>query len=71
VHAVVNHLDAVDENLRDTRGAAPARASIALAKEGILECFASMMRYVQNLREFGFSVQTIQQRVFVDIGSRS
>jgi hypothetical protein len=37
-----------------------------LAKERILECLVSLMRYVQNLREFG--VQTIQKRVFVDIG---
>ena len=43
-----------------------SRAKVDLAKERILECLVSLMRYVQNLREFG--VQTIQKRVFVDIG---
>ena len=49
-------------------GAAPSRAQLVLAKERILECLVSLMRNVQNLSEFGFAVQSIQKRVFVDIG---
>ena len=49
-------------------GAAPSRGSFVLAKERILECLVSLMRYVQNLSELGFAVQSIQKRVFVDIG---
>ena len=39
-----------------------------LAKESILECLVSVVRYVHNPREFGFAVQIIQQWVFVNIG---
>jgi hypothetical protein len=39
-----------------------------LAKERILECLVSLMRYVQNPSEFGFAVQIIQQWVFANIG---
>lgn len=38
-----------------------SRARLVLAKERILECLVSLMRYVQNLSELGFAVQIIQQ----------
>lgn len=44
------------------------RARLVLVKERILECLVSLMRYVQNLREFGFVVQITQQWIFVDVG---
>ena len=45
-----------------------SRARLVLAKERILECLVSLMSYVQNLSEFGFVVQILQQWVFVNIG---
>jgi hypothetical protein len=45
-----------------------SRARLVLAKERILECVVSLMSYVQNLSEFGFVVQILQQWVFVNIG---
>jgi hypothetical protein len=44
------------------------RARLALAKERILECLVSLMRYVQNASEFGFAVQVNQQWVSANIG---
>ncbi len=43
------------------------RTTLVLAKKGILECLVSLLRHVQNLGEFGFAVQIIQQWVFVNI----
>jgi hypothetical protein len=36
-----------------------SRARLVLAKERILECLVSLMRYVQNPSEFGFAVQIV------------
>src|SRR5579862_6234722 len=43
-------------------------ARLVLAKEGIPECLVSLMRYLQNLSEFGVAVQISQQRIFANIG---
>jgi hypothetical protein len=39
-----------------------------LAEEGIPKCIVSLMRFVQDLSEFGFAVQIIQKGVFFNIG---